>query len=130
MLFMIFTTSFSMPTLLNKHSQLIDLPLSMMPFQQLKLCMQRGISDLLKISILLFEMHWTLQLPSSSNITRRLPLPMPMLYQSVCKIKCLSFHYLSIFDFSFTSGEKASAFSKVLEEARDRRGYQINTTKA
>ena len=120
--------SFSMPTLLNKHSQLIDLPLSMMPFRQLKLCMRRGISDLLKISILLLKMHWALRLPSSSNITRKLLLLMPMLWQWVHKIKCLTFCYLSIFIFSFTSGEEASAFSKVLEEGRDGRGYQINTT--
>jgi hypothetical protein len=47
------STSFNMPTLLNKHSQLIDIPLSMMPFLRLKLCTQHGLSDLLKKSILL-----------------------------------------------------------------------------
>jgi hypothetical protein len=77
----IFISSFSMPTLLNKHSQLINLPLSMMPFLRLKPCTQRGLSDLLKKSILLFGVHWTLRLPSLMNITRRLPLLMPTLWQ-------------------------------------------------
>lgn len=87
-------TSFSMPTFLNKHSQLIDLPLSTTPFLQLKLCMQHGVNGLLKTSMLRFEMHWSLRLPSSSNIIRRLPLLMPTLWQWVRKIKCLSVIYL------------------------------------
>jgi hypothetical protein len=55
--FMIIVTSFSMPTLLNKHSQLIDIPLSTTPFLRLKLCMQHGLSDLLNKSTLLFRVR-------------------------------------------------------------------------
>jgi hypothetical protein len=83
MFFTIFITSFSMLTLLNKHSQLINLSLSMMPFPLLKLCMQHGASDLLERSTLLFGMHWMLRLPSLMNTTQGPPILMLMLWQWV-----------------------------------------------